>query len=209
MLHVTTWLWGDKYSPDYLDKLRAGLARNIAQSYRFEVIRPTGRLTEIKGCFARLQMFDPEWQKARGIQDRDRIVQMDVDSIITGPLDPLFDRQEPFVILQGGNYQPCKFNGALWMLRAGAHPEIWSEFSLDAAAKVPYHEFPDDQGWLWHHLPDAPGWQTGPSSGCYVYQKPGWPTGEQLPDGARFVTFAGKRRPDQITHLDWVKEHWQ
>lgn len=206
MLHICTWSWGDKYGPEYLTKLRSSLARNIEQPYRFLVIKPES-LTQ--GCFCRLQMFDPAWQAERGVRPGDRLVQIDVDSIITGPLDPLFDRPGPFVILQGGNYQPCRFNGALWMQRAGAHPEIWSEFSLEAAAKIPFHEFPDDQGWLWHHLPDAPGWQTGPSSGCYVYQKPGWTTGEKLPEGARFVTFAGKRRPDAIRHLDWVRGNWR
>lgn len=206
MLHIVTWLWGDKYGPEYLAKLRAALGRNVAQPYRFGVFRPQ-YLTQ--GCFCRLRMFDPKWQRENEIGEGDRIVQIDVDSIITGPLDPLFDRPEPFVILTGGNFQSCKFNGALWMLRAGAHPEIWSGFTLEAAAKVPFHEFPDDQGWLWHHLPDSPGWQVGPSSGAYVYQKPGWTTGEQLPEGARFVTFAGKRRPDAITHLNWVQEHWR
>ncbi len=219
MLHVTTWLWGDKYGPHYLDRLRAALARNIKQPYRFIVLadkitstdgRPIQdiELTKVKGCFARLRMFDPQWQFIREIKEDERIVQIDVDSIITGELDPLFDRDEPFVILQGGNYQPCPYNGALWMLRAGAHPEVWSDFSLEAASTISYHEFPDDQGWLWHKLPNAAGWQTGPTSGCYVYQKPGWKTGERLPDGARYVTFSGKRSPDKIAHLDWVQRHW-
>lgn len=219
LLVITTWLWGSKYGPEYLARLRSSLARNIKQPYRFIVLTdnvtepgqrpiPDIELTKVRGCFARLRMFDPNWQAAMDIGSGDRIVQMDVDSIITGELDPLFDRSEPFVILQGGNYQPCRFNGALWMLWAGVHPDIWSEFSLDAAGKIPYHEFPDDQGWLWAKLPDAAGWQTGETSGCYVYQKPGWNTRENLPECARFVTFAGKRRPDQITHLDWVKESW-
>lgn len=220
MLIVTTWLWGKKYGPEYLARLRSGLARNIKQPYRLLILTdkvsapderliPNIGLTKVIGCFARLRMFDPQWQSDNGMNEGDRIVQIDVDSIITGPLDPLFDRPEPFVILQGGNYQPCKFNGALWMLRAGSHPEIWNEFSLDAAAQVPFHEFPDDQGWLWAKIPDAPGWKTGPSSGCYVYQKPGWTTAQSLPQGARYVTFAGKKRPDLVTHLDWVAENWR
>lgn len=213
MLHFVTWLWGDKYSHDYLTKLEAGLKRNVKQPYRFIIARPKTeedfKLTSIPGCFVRLQMFSAKWQSENGIAPGERVVQIDIDSILTGKLDPLFDRPEPFVILQGANHQPCRFNGCLSMLRAGSHPEIWECFSLEAAQKIPYHTFPDDQGWLWHHLPDAAGWQTGSSSGCYVYQKPGWITGEKLPIGARYVTFAGKRRPDLIAQLDWVKEHWR
>jgi hypothetical protein len=39
--------------------------------------------------------------------------------------------RNPFVILHGGNASnPCPFNGSLFMLRAGAHPEVWGDFSL-------------------------------------------------------------------------------
>lgn len=220
LLVITTWLWGSKYGPEYLARLRSSLERNIRQPYRFIVLTdnvtepgqrpiPDLELTQTRGCFARLRMFDPKWQAEMEIGDGDRIVTVDLDSVITGELDPLFDRPEPFVIAQGGNYQPCRFNGALFMLRAGAHPEVWSDFSLDAAAKVPFHEFPDDQGWMWHKLPDAAGWECGVDSGVLVFKKPGWPEGDALPDGARYVTFAGWRDPGKFTHLDWVREHWR
>jgi hypothetical protein len=87
---------------------------------------------------------------------------MDLDLVVTGPLDALFDRPEPFVILQGVNaVNPCPFNGSLWMLEAGYRPDVWHEFSPELAAKVPFHEFPDDQAWLADMIPDAAGW--GPS----------------------------------------------
>lgn len=211
-LVVSTWVWGDAYGPEYISRLEAGVARHLKQPYRFAVFRPQAEdeyLTAIKGCFARLRMFDPAWQVANGINEGDRLVTIDLDTVLTGPLDPLFSRPEKFCILQGGNRNPCQFNGSLQMLRGGAHPEIWTDFTLEAARKVPFYQFPDDQGWLWHKLPKAAGWRTGKSSGCYVFQKPGWPGGESLPVGARYVTFAGWRDPSRFAHLDWVKEHWR
>jgi hypothetical protein len=148
----------------------------------------------------------------------DQIVNIDLDTVITGPLDPLFDRPEPFVIMQKGNASnPCPFNGALMMLRAGAHPEVWSDFSLEAAAKTAHYEFPDDQGWLWHKLPKAAGWKCGPETGVFVFRKPGWPSfdrkmkrgGDDLPKGARLVTFSGGRSPAKYEHLDWIKANWR
>lgn len=228
MLTVCTWLWGDKFGPDDARKLASGLARNLKTPHRFLVVtdRPERfvdasiealeiplrdrSLTSIKGCFARLRMFDPAWQRSAGIDDR--VIGIDLDTVITGPLDPVFDREEPFVIMQGGNASnPCPFNGALILLRAGAHAEVWSDFNLDAAQQIPYFSFPDDQGWLWHKIPDAPGWKCGASTGVYVYQKPGWPGGKAqsgLPEGSRLVTFIN-RHPSQFTHLDWVQEHWR
>lgn len=210
-LTICTWRWGSKYPGQYVERLKAGVTRHLAQPFRFAVFAPEAEdehLAEIPGCFCRLRMFDPAWQAKHGLTGR--IVCMDLDLIVTGPLDPLFDRPEPFVILQGANASnPCPYNGSLQMLRAGAHAEIWRDFSVDAARKVPYFAFPDDQGWLAARLQDAAGWQAGPSSGVYAFAKPGWPKGSALPDGARMVAFPGRRDPCQFTHLDWVKENWR
>jgi hypothetical protein len=211
-LIVSTWLWGSSYPQHYVERLAAGLFRNLKQEHRFVVFHPQEEdryLTEIPGCFARLRMFDPSWQAAHDIKSDDRLVCLDLDTVLTGPLDPLFDRPEPFLILQDANLNPCRFNGSLMMLRPGAHPEVWTDFTLEKAKKVPFYQFPDDQGWLWHKVPRAAGWKAGSSSGCYVFMKPGWPQGQAgLPKGARYVTFAGWRDPSKFLHLDWVKNHW-
>lgn len=211
-LIVSTWLWGDKYGPDHVARLARGVRKHLCQEHRFCVFNPYPQdvaLTQMPGCFARLRMFDRQWQKVHGLKEGDRLVGMDLDTVITGPLDSLFDRDEPFVILQGANAaNPCPFNGSLQMLRAGAHQEVWSDFSLEAAKTMPFYEFPDDQGWLWHKLPDAAGWKAGPDSGVYAFQKPGWPRGEALPADARLVVFPGWRDPSKFTHLPWVKDNW-
>ncbi len=224
MLTISTWLWGDKFGLDDVARLFSAVRRNLKQPARFIAIteKPISldgvenipiidlHLTKIKGCYARLRQFDPEWQLYHDISDR--LVLIDLDTVITGPLDPLFDRPESFVIIQKGNaWNPCPFNGALQMLRPGSHPEVWRDFSVDAAAKVPFYEFPDDQGWIWHKLPNAAGWVCGKDSGAYVFRKPGWPenNGDQLPEGARLVTFSGWRNPRVFQNLDWVGDNWR
>lgn len=223
-LKIVTWLWGDKYPDEYPIRLAAGIRRHLRQALRlilitdrkstivgFDEVWPIPDedlpLLAVPGCFVRLRMFDPAWQAAHGVTDR--MVCIDLDSVITGPLDPLFDRPEPFVILQGGNSNnPCPYGGALMMLRPGVHSEVWSEFSLDAAAKIPRHEFPDDQGWIAHSVHGATGWKCGPSSGVYVFRKPTWPASDLLPADARLVTFNGWRNPKTFKNLDWVRKHW-
>lgn len=221
-LVVCTFLWGRKYDESYVAKWAAGLDRHLNQACRIicftDSIRslpdgvaqmqiPNTELLDIKGCFARLRLFDPALQEKLGA---DRIVCMDLDAVITGSLDALFNRPEPFLILQGANASnPCPYNGSLWSVKAGYRPDVWADFSLKAAAQAPYHEFPDDQGWLWHKMPDAAGWKAGPESGVYAFKKPGWPGGDDLPSGARLVCFPGHRDPSQFTKLGWVKEHWR
>ena len=223
MLTICAWCWGNKYGDHYVRRLFAGLARNIREPVRLILITdkyrdipgvelarlPDVRLTKIKGCFARLRMFDPKWQLSLGIAPGIRLVCIDLDSIITGNLDPLFARPEPFMILTGANAaNPCPYNGSVFMLRGGYRPDVWEDFSLRAAARVPYYEFPDDQGWLAAKIPGTVGWRAGSASGIYAFKKPGWPPGDELPADARLVVFPGRRDPAQFQHLPWIKQRW-
>jgi hypothetical protein len=222
-LNILTFWWGTKYPASYVERLARGLARNLKQPYRFVCIHGRGLdvpagiearriadpgLCTIRGCFARLRTFDPGWQRELGIGLGERIVWLDLDIIITGHLDPLFDRDEDLMLLLGANmWNPCPYNGSVMMLRAGTHPEVWSEFSPEAVRQIEFHEFPDDQGWIWHMAPDAAGWRVG-ESGIYAFQKPAWPVGDRLPEDARIVAFPGSRDPGHYVHLEWVQRHW-
>jgi len=211
-LVIGTWFWGEKYPTYYVDRLRAGVARNLKQDYEFRVFSPEPEdayLTETPGCLCRLRTFDPDWQEAQGIEPGDRIVTLDLDLIVTGPLDPLFNAVDPFKILMGANSaNPCPYNGSVWMLRAGYRPDVWADFSLEAIKASPKYEYHDDQGWMAFKLPRENGWRVGPSSGIYAFKKPGWPGGDELPKDARIVAFPGWRDPNDVKHLDWVKQHW-
>jgi hypothetical protein len=120
VITCVTYAWGKKYNAVYIDRLAAGIKRHLKQPHRFVVItddfarcslglscwaipREDRYLTEVRGCFARLRLFDPEFLSQHMVEADERVVCLDLDMIITGPLDPLFDRPEPFVILQGVN----------------------------------------------------------------------------------------------------------
>lgn len=213
-LVISTWHWGKKYPISYVEKLHNSVERNLRQPHRFCVFSPHEddvHLTTIPGCFCRLRMFSPEWQQERNLSSDDRMVCLDLDIVITDLLDPLFDRPETFCILKGANSSnPCPFNGSVMMLRPGCHADVWDDFSLEKAKAVPFHSFPDDQGWLHHKLPNAAGWQVGKESGIYAFRKPGWShRGDYLPDGARMVVFPGSNDPGRLRHVAWVDKHWR
>jgi hypothetical protein len=208
---ITAWSWGTKYGPHYRDRLAAGVARNLTWAHQFRIIEPEPEdihLTEVPGCFARLRAFDVEWQRRQGLKPGDRIICLDLDLIVTGRLDDVLARPEPFAILQGVNASnPCPFNGSVWWTSVGYRADVWTDFSLAAAAQVPHDAFPDDQAWLAHKLPEAA--PIGPQDGVYAFKKPGWPKGDELPKGARIVAFPGWRDPSKFDHLGWVKDHWR
>lgn len=224
---VLTWLWGAKYEVEYLNRLVRGVKRNLSLPHRFFVMTERERvldlpagierhaikdplLTKERGCFARLRMWDEDWQGNRRIDCP--MFNLDLDCVITSKLDELFMKhmtsKNDFVILQGVNStNPCPYNGSVMMLRPHTNGNIWYDFSLDAARKLPYFDFPDDQGWLWQKVPNA-GKFTPQDDGIYAFQKPGWPEGDALPTNAKIVGFPGWRDPAKFVHLPWIREHW-
>ena len=198
MITIVTWCWGRKYSKEDVERLRIGIDRHLVQPHRFicmsdRVIDSYSKpildseLLREPGCLARVRLFDPEFQEVIGVSDK--IVNIDLDVVVTGSLDKLFERDESFVILSGVNASnPCPFNGSIFMLRKGVHPEVWNDFSLDKIKNIPYFIFPDDQAWFHHKLPNAATWTV--KDGIYAFEKPGWPKGTQeLPTDARLVVF--------------------
>lgn len=221
-LDIVTWMWGDKYGPEDVVRLESRIRKNLRLPCQFHLftdnhhwaLPPSICVWPIsdpeligKGCFCRLRMFDPDWQRQHKMFGT--IVSIDLDVVVVRELDPLFETKEPFKILTGANASnPNPYNASIMLLKAGQHPGVWREFSLEKAMRTQYHEFPDDQGWIWHMLPDVKGWPVGKASGIYAFQKPGWPKGSALPDAARLVVFFGWRKPQMFSELPWIKEHW-
>lgn len=230
-LVVATWLWGEKYRPADVRKLFDAVDRNLAVPHRkllitdwpldgfsltpgVEVVpipESARYLLALPGCLVRLAAFDPIWQSSIGLSGRDHFLNLDLDMVITRPIDHIALRSEGFAILRGINgSNPCPYNGSVWKLRAGYAPEVWTDFSIEKLRKIKFHEFPDDQGWFWHKMPDVPGF--GPKDGVYGFRKVGWPAGDDyapLPVNACIVAFPGFRSPAMFAELPWVKEHWR
>lgn len=223
-LSVITWLWGTKYGPDDVYRLARRLRECLTMPYKFVAfsdrefdgqnlvdvrsIPESDRHLMDRSCFVRLRMFDPNWQQTHGFKDK--IISLDLDTVIVRNINDLFTTPDSFMILRKVNsVNPNPFNCSVMMLRGGSHQQVWSQFSVQQASRVPYHEFPDDQGWIWHMLPNSKGWDAGKSSGIYGFKKPGWPPGStSLPDQAKIVAFIGHRKPEHYPGLQWIKRYW-
>ena len=227
MLHIVTWLWGDKWPAFYAERLFAGIRRNLKQPAQLilmtddeflvcaeadlvlSIDHADDKYLGLPGCLVRMRMFDAEWQKRIGAEIGDRIVNIDIDCVTTGPIDHLFDSEDEFTIMQGFNStNPCPFNGSLWKFRAGERHDVWDDFGPEAHHRfnVPIHAIPDDQGWLHFKFPKAKAYT--PQNGVYCFKKKTWTTGKVLPEGACVVAFPG-RDPAKYQELDWVKANWK
>lgn len=234
---VVTWRWApaagyrSTFLPETVNVLRRMVARNYPRPHRFlcvtddpdgldpeveivpawndyaHVLSPTGAPRN-PSCYRRLRMFHPEIGRVFG----DRFVSLDLDMVITGDLRPLWDRPED-IVLYGDTNPRTYYNGSMILLRAGARPQVWTEFdpvvSPQQSKAAGHHG--SDQGWISYRLgPGEAKWSQ--ADGVYSYRNDLAPNGaSRLPADARLIVFHGNVDPwaPSGQRLPWVVEHYR
>lgn len=182
MITVLTWLWKqDKSRAEYdfncVNVWAAMVRRNLSMPHRLacvtdipegidpsvEIIAPPGDFLDITNprwsngrpqCYRRLSMFRRDAADIFG----ERFVCMDLDCVIGGPLDPLFDRKEDLVLFKG-TLRNRPYNGSMMLIRAGCRPDLFEDFNQEAALESGRLFCGSDQAWLMHKLgPAMPVW---------------------------------------------------
>ena len=197
-----------QYTPDDVRLLQQQVARSLKQPHEFVAITdspecfaddadiraaPLDLTTHVVGtCFARLMTFSPKARQTIGA----RVLQLDLDTVIVGELDPLVDRDEDLVMWRNPSRipwdKPAKtgrpyYNTSMLLHRTGTKTELWERFNpMDP-------KYRDDQWLLSDKLgPDMPHWDG--ADGVYRLARedtPGSGVSGVLPDNARVVTFPG------------------
>lgn len=235
MLTVVTWFWKppthyrSKFSAAHVNVLRRMVARHYQQPHEFVCVTdsPKGLDSEVRvvpawndfasvpsphgghnpSCYRRLRAFAPGIDAVLG----ERFVSLDLDTVITGDLVPLWDRAEDFVAW-GETNPKSYYNGSMFLLKAGTRTKVWEQFNpktSPATAKAA-GKFGSDQGWISYCLgPGEAKWTT--ADGVYSYNVHLRHKTNTLPAGARIVMFHGSTDPwsPDAQRLDWVKKHWQ
>lgn len=236
MLDVTCFKWKPKFDARAVNVLRRMVARNLQLPHRFSCITDdaTGIDPEVRviplwqtygdipspfgrdkpSCYRRLKIFSAEARELIG----ERIVNFDLDVVITGDLTPLFDRPDDFVIWGGQSIQPklkvpfCWYNGSLMMIRAGTRLQVWEQFDPKVSPLQAHrsNQRGSDQGWISYCLGKGESIWTD-RDGVYSYRNHVQPACGRLPSGARVVVFHGKHNPwdaEVQRTSPWVKEFY-
>ncbi len=138
----------------------------------------------------------------RGLfSDGERIVFLDLDTLITGPIDKLAAYDGAFAILTDF-YRPHGLQSSVMSWRAGEQSGIWESFERAGFPDVPG----GDQAWIEQHRCRA--WTTslqGLFPEMFVSYKV---SGGKLPDTASVVVFHGHPRPHEVV-TGWVPRVWR
>lgn len=126
----------------------------------------------------------------------ERVIYLDLDTVIVGGLDKIFSYNGDFAVLRDF-YEQDKYGSAFMSWRGGENAHIWDMY---ADAGYPSVEF-GDQGWIEMVRPNADRWQDlFPKA--FVSYKADCQAG--IPRHSKIVCFHGLPRPHEIDET-WVK----
>lgn len=241
MLQIVLWKWdqpGAKnvYLPDHVDIMCSMLRRNLkglphrivcvtdndagihecetAHLWRDFDDLPNASGKQLPSCYRRLKLYDRETQKDIGIDKGDRIVGIDLDTLICGDVRKVFQTEGVYVGWQLKNYlDRYVFNGSLQIFTAGTLQVIWDEFDpLTSPKKALDNGFRgSDQAWLSYKLIGE--------DGCIGLD---WPVISSYPlhnriQGSlkaetKIIFFHGSEKPwnpNAQFHTPWITRYWR
>jgi hypothetical protein len=167
-------------------------------------------------CYRRLKIFSPHITRALGINDRERVVSMDLDMVITNTLDSLFEVDTDFIGWhpgQGSAGHKIAFNGSIFMFRAGTCGFLWDEFDPIESPKISLKAefYGSDQGWISYRIYDKSSKWTVADGIHHYYPKLCSSLG--LSQETRIAVFSGPIwkpwHTDVILRSPWVAEHYR
>lgn len=205
MITVACVEWGDylKRGREYVEKLRASVARHLAQPYRFVCLTedparhrgvecqtiPCRKKDGLVGWWAKIYLFSPH-------RFEGRILYLDLDSVIVGSLDALA-AAKGILHLKDWGWTRNDYGSGVMVWDAGEHAEIWSRYT----PQVPF-DYRGDQDWM----TALGGWPALPKglAVSYRYESKSGP-----PAGARVVAMHGSPKPHELPAGHWAHQHWR
>jgi hypothetical protein len=239
MLQIVLWKWkghNRAFEADHVNIVCAMLRRNLP-NYPHRILCVTddssgivecetatlwpdhnnlanGSGVHLPSCYRRLKLYDKTTQLELGIERGDRILSLDLDTLICGDIRHIVETPGLFVGWElRGTHHPKVFNGSLQMFDAQTLQEIWSEFdpatSLTAAAQAGFKG--SDQAWLSHMLVHRPG-----TVGLKWPEVSSWPLQNRIQGilrrDNRIIFFHGSVKPwDEVATrtTPWVARYWR
>lgn len=225
MLTVLTWFWRQpearsQYEPHHVAIWADMVRRNLSIPHRIacvtaeaidlpshiEIIAPPTEFENIRipswpehrpQCLRRLAMFAPDAGKTFG----ERFVCMDLDCVIGGEMAPLFASKAGFRICTG-TAEGRPYNGSMMLLKAGARPRVYTEFTPKKAAAAGRRFVGSDQAWIADCLPGEATW--GQEDGVVYYGLP-----RALGTVKRVMFFPGSAKPWSRFSDSWIAGNYR
>jgi hypothetical protein len=168
----------------------------------------------LPSCYRRLKLFDLPTLEKLGVRQGERVVSMDLDTVILQKFLDLFqgDKGDFWGWQVPGTVHPKVLNGSLWMFTAGKLQYLWQDFSAHKSPGMACNAgyMGSDQGYLSYNLINrefVKYWTASDGVLCYTRDIRKF---RYLPGHTKVVFFPGKLKPwDQATLREspWIKRY--
>lgn len=218
--------WGDRYGPEYVNRLHSMLLRNTRRHLRFVCytdddtglepgieIKPMPPFTLPEAMrwhpFRRMFIFQEKLDDLEG-----NVLYLDIDLIVTGCIDDFFDYRPEHTFLVAENWTQIGQgigNMSVFRYKIGAHPNIYDIFIKDPLAQMRMHT--NSQTFVCRNISEMAYW---PDNWCLSFKHsllPPWPLrfvmSPSLPPDAKIVAFTGKPDPDEARDGRWPTQWYK
>jgi hypothetical protein len=238
-VNIVCMKWGDKYGPDYVNKLYDMVSKNLTKNFRF--ICFTDNKSGIKNNvdilplpFIEMPKNKPErgWRKLsilqKNISGLDGIsLFLDLDVVLVDNIDPLFDLKGEFFIAFDKRKRSSSIgNSSVFRFKAGEHDDIFQNFNHNSLKIL--QEYRNEQAYLSDMIKNKGIFQYWPKTWCPSFKYhcvPQFPlnffSAPKIPKGAKVILFHGLPEPNDaaegrsgkwyryIRKSPWITKHWK
>ena len=232
MIDIVCFKWGPKFTADYVNNLYRAIQRNTTIEHRFICYTDDPEGVE---CETRPFLIDlPVWWYIIGLtnpehEHNDKLVYMDLDTIITGNIDHILTLDKPFATISDFGWT-SGLQTAYIMWNKSVRDAVWKHFTTKyKPADYPKldcdytkwggtNQFLEEcMGVIRINKNPKPAIQDAPPvvrlqdvypGECVSYKAQGLQNTQQLNDNIKMVFFHGKPQPHEVNNA-WLKEHWQ
>jgi len=228
--YVVCLKWGNKYGPEYVNKLYNMVARNLSLDYEFicftenaKGIDPHIRTCPLPSIPVVGWWYKP-WFLSNELPIDGTVLFLDLDLIVFKNIDNLFTYQpdKKFVIIRDFNRQIRqgwdRMNSSVFRVQVGAYDEVYRTFQKDAQTWA--RRYQGDQDFMYRHIKDHAFWpdewiqsykwemrgrdKLAVIKGKRTFKEAGEPT--ILPQTSIAVFHGQPNIPDCIDR--WPLQHW-
>lgn len=234
MITVVLWKWGKKFTRAHVEKMRSMLSRHLSLPHCVVCLTDAPKDVPEGVIAAPMKMVPVLPHDYKGLrrmwlyskdagQLGDRLLQLDLDVVLTDSIDPIVDRPEDFVIWKSDSNWKDKwaYNATVMLITPGAKDDLWRRYMKnpvgilkEADADGWGGKVNSDQALACYLLKDQPVAVWTQADGLHAYRVFAGKYGERgqtLPAGCRLVSFHGPRDPsikDLQQKSPWIREHW-
>jgi hypothetical protein len=210
--------WGSKYGPEYVNKLRSMVARNLSRPHRFVCltddragIEPDIELHDIPPVGIadfdqrRPWTFGHGWLKLTSFADplydlAGPTLFIDLDVVIVDSIDCFFEQEGEFLVIKEWDKRDATGNTSVYRYVIGRHRDAL-DYLRDQQAKA-VRAVRNEQEFITGYLARQGKLGYWPRGWCVSFKRHcvrrgilGWFLPPRIPPGARIVAFHGKPNP--------------